>query len=291
MNKNNLMILSLIVCFGVFIGAVTNARAIVTPGSIKNISQLVQARLQENVTIQTIVNVSNYTTITQKPTIIWRIDDWSMSKNDQQSLSNAAILAYKYNIAFDLAVITQQFNNSRSFDTLNIYYQNRDRFRIIAHGYTHENPIDKTSGEFFDRSNNVKVPFDVQEQHIKSMKDIMLSNNLMDKIDWMYLPGSSADNNTFFLLQKYGYNLTTVYPLPIDKYAPPEEMYNGVWYDNSWVSIPQVIRPLTKDELNQALKDFNNMKSRNPKYIFIVIHIQNFREQQWIEPLIKELKQ
>lgn len=147
---------------------------------------------------------------TSRANISYRIDDITFEKGQKQVLENALEIAEKYNISFDLAVIAKPFDENADAETLGIYENNRNRFDVVAHGLTHKNPLNYTNSpecEFYDDINDIHVPLEIQEQHIKEMKEIFERHNMTRATEIFIAPRYAYDKNTKELAKKYGYKM------------------------------------------------------------------------------------
>ena len=140
-------------------------------------------------------NSKGYVPLSKNDILIsFRIDDITFSKQQKPMLETALSLARKYNITFDFGVIAKPFSESADPETFKIYQDNQDVFEIVAHGYTHA--LDTifadesygAHGEFkiiSDFLTNKSIPINIQEQHIKKMKEIFNPSNVFFNIKFL----------------------------------------------------------------------------------------------------------
>lgn len=218
--------------------------------------------------------------------ISFRIDDITFSKYQKQVLENALILARKYNVTFDLAVIAKPFDEKVDQDTYQIYLDNQDIFEVVAHGLTHAPIYNKSSGEFYDYVNKKPIPSKIQEEHIKEMMDIFIKYKLTNFGTKIFaLPWSYGDQTTIELAKKYGYRLMT------QKYIPGTgtEYNDGyIIVSRNWISVDanQTIKP---NDIQKYKNGIYKIIKNNQTRIQIISHPINFYKIENSENLIDQI--
>ena len=210
--------------------------------------------------------------------VSFKIDDINFARNQKQELENALILARKYNITFDLGVIAQSFKDYADPETFKIYQDNQDVFEVVAHGLTHNLDSEISNyggyGEFGIVADwNFSVPAEIQEEHIKKMKEIFDEKNLTmaDKI--FVVPYHTGDENTIKLAGKYGYKLI-VQQLTIPK-SYSEQNYGEITATQNFIDIPMK-QLLSAEDLKNYSTELNKAINLNQSKIEISFHPINF---------------
>jgi len=232
--------------------------------------------------------INNYTTIS------FEIDDVIFSQYDSSALQNALYVANKYNITFDLGVIAFPFRYSMDNDTFSIYKNNQDVFEVIAHGFTHRldssiiNPINesfyseyqnKTNssiyGEFYVFPINKNVPINIQEDHIKRMKEIFQEFNLTTATQIFTLPYHTGDFNTTILADKYGYSLILQKVNVPKSYS--EVKFGRIIASENYIDILPTDIIFTNNDVLDYNSKLNNVISLGQKRIDVSLHPINFQ--------------
>jgi len=155
--------------------------------------------------------------VTQKDVLVsFVINDVTFKKSQRFMLEDAASLAHKYNITFDLAVIAKQFDSVKDNETYQVYLDNKDVFEIVAHGWDQSNPINKNTlkGEFATIGSSVQsIPLATQQSLFNNMTSIFKKYDLPLAQKIFVVPGYAGDNTTLTLAQKEGYKMVVMnYP-------------------------------------------------------------------------------
>jgi len=222
--------------------------------------------------------------------ISFRIDDIDFSSGQEISLKKASYLAEKYNITFDLGVIAQRFYLNKNETVFQIYKDNSDVFEIVAHGYTHRNPITGGSGEFYDVTNKKPIPENIQEWHIQEMKNIFEKYDLNLATKIFFVPWHKGDENTIKIAEQYGYKLMTQTYVPENKENNLEYNNKNIIVSYSVVNIPLKEWQLEKD-ISNSNKQLNDLINSRQENIQIVMHYPNFYKDANVEDLIKNITQ
>ncbi|MEK6983478.1 MAG: DUF2334 domain-containing protein [Nanoarchaeota archaeon] len=206
--------------------------------------------------------------------VSFRIDDITFESYQKKVLENSLSLAHKYNITFDLAVIANPFDKKFDPSVFKIYEDHKDVFEIVAHGLTHTNPINSSSiGEFYDITNKKRIPYSIQEEHIKNMSEIFYRYNLTYATKIFVLPFHTGDNNTIQLSKKYGYKIIVQNFISNNGYA----YYDGdVLVSREVVGINLSLN-LTEADLSKSKADFLRLVKNNRKEIQIFGHLNNYK--------------
>ncbi len=217
--------------------------------------------------------------------VSFRYDDITFKTKQKQVLENALYLARKYNITFDLAVIAKPFDEKADPEVFKIYQDNQDVFEVVAHGWTHVNPLNKSGqGEFYDLSGNKSIPYSIQEEHIKEMKKIFEKNNLKWGEKIFILPWSSGDQNTIKIAKDQGYRIMTQLFVPGGNYE----------YLDETLIVSKEFLPINIRE-NLSDKDLENYKkiltelTKTQKRIEVILHPLNFDKTTNSEEAIKRI--
>lgn len=206
--------------------------------------------------------------------VSFRVDDMTFEAYQKPVLEKLLYLARKYNITFDLAVIAKTFDEKADPDTFKIYLDNQDVFEVVAHGYTHTNPINESShgGEFYDSINKQITPVAIQENHIISMINIFKEHNLTMGTKILLTPVHAGDKDTVKLAEKYGYKLITQLNTPNNQleYIEGNIVVSRVMIDSSYD------REINDKDIIKIKNDFLNYLKNNKARIQIIIHITDF---------------
>lgn len=240
------------------------------------------ADVQKN-PVTKILEEENYCALHAKDTVLsFEIDDITFSGFQKPALENALFLAEKYDITFDLGVIAKTFNETMDTNNVNIYQDNKNYFEVIAHGFTHgldqsiidEYPKNDVYGEFYVFSVNSSVPSDIQEYHIKSMKQVFEEYNLTTAIQIFTVPYHTGDFNTTLLAAKYGYKLI------IQKITTPqafsEVKFGNITDTQNYIDIPLEFNRITQDEITNYTSQLNRAIKAGQRRIDISLHPLNF---------------
>ena len=241
-------------------------------------------------------NSKGYVPLSKNDILIsFRIDDITFSKQQKPMLETALSLARKYNITFDFGVIAKPFSESADPETFKIYQDNQDVFEIVAHGYTHA--LDTifadesygAHGEFkiiSDFLTNKSIPINIQEQHIKKMKEIFEKNNLTMATKIFIVPYHSGDDNTIKLAEEYGYRLIVQVLSDPKNYS--EKKYKQIIASEDIIDVAQDNQ---FDETDQITYDIELDKAilAGQKRIMIALHPINFEIAKNSGELIGEI--
>ncbi len=263
-NKTNTVIISAIILIAI-LGAIffLSYKGTTTPSSEKGI---------QNQTIHA-YNSSLQTLNESDVLVSFRLDDITFAKSQKPVLQNALYLAHKYNITFDLAVIAQPFDKNKDNATFKIYQDNQDVFEVVAHGLTHANPINSShKGEFFDTTDNKPIHPEIQENHIRKMKEIFEKHNLTIATKIFAVSWNAGDNDTIKLAEEYGYKLITQTFVP-NKLA--EQKYGMIIVSKEMVGI-SANQTLSDKDIQKALSDIKSLIKENQTKIQIITHPVNY---------------
>ncbi len=217
--------------------------------------------------------------------ISFRLDDITFEKKQEESLKNALSLAKKYNLTFDLGVIAQPFDEKADPVTYLLYEEHQDVFEIVAHGYTHSNPLDgKHTGEFFDVTTKKSINSSIQEEHIKQMAAIFKKNNLQQAGKIFVVPWLAADSSTILLGKKYGYTKIIKSSVPD---LSMEELVPDVKISRDYLAIPMK-ESLSIKEIDQWVNKVIELAD-NQKRIQIILHPLNLEKIENSETFIYEM--
>jgi hypothetical protein len=247
------------------------------------IGSLILAQLNPNSKkiIPSIASVSNISCILNNNTVVsFEIDDVTFSPSDTSNLENALYLADKYHITFDLGVIALPFSENMDNDTFSLYQNNQDDFEIIAHGFTHaldQSIIDQSNsaiyGEFYIFPTNQSVPYSIQDNHIKRMREIFQDYNLTTATEIFTIPYHTGDFNTTLLAEKYGYKLI------LQKITVPksfsEVQFGNITASQNYIDIPEHENFTNADVVNYT-SQLNQAILLGQKRIDISFHLINF---------------
>jgi peptidoglycan/xylan/chitin deacetylase (PgdA/CDA1 family) len=235
------------------------------------VNKTAEANAQANATQAAITEITN---LTPKDVLVsFRLDDITFAKSQKPALENALALAHKYNITFDLAVIAQSFDKYKDNETFRIYQNNQDVFEVIAHGLTHSNPINPNhKGEFYDTTDKKPIHPEIQENHIRKMKDIFEKYNLITATKILVPPWHAGDNNTIDLAENYGYNLIVQGYISNKSY---EYKKGEITITKSLIEIP-MNQTLSNKDIQEAVKDIIALISKNQTKIQIITHSVNY---------------
>jgi len=155
--------------------------------------------------------------VTQKDVLVsFVINDVAFKKSQRLMLEDAASLAHKYNITFDLAVIARQFDSVKDNETYQVYLDNKDVFEIVAHGWDHASSINRNTlkGEFATIGSSVQsIPSATQQSLFVNMTSVFKKYDLPLAQKILVVPGYAGDNTTITLAQKEGYKMVVMnYP-------------------------------------------------------------------------------
>lgn len=298
-SHRTIMTLVLIVVIGLFIflnkGYVIDTqnkmmenRTVVANLSLDKDYQLQESKINQIVSTVQITKIHTPINLSKDDILIsFRIDDITFVRGQKPVLENALLLARKYNITFDLAVIAKNFDERADPDTYQIFLDNQDVFEIVSHGLTHVNPINKSStGEFYDEPNNKHIPPEIQEDHIRKMRDIFVAHNLTNYGAKIFLlPWSSGDQTTIDLAEKYGYKLITQRFIPV----------KGSEYNNGYIIVS---KNYVSIDMNQTVKssdilkyktDIHRILKNNQTRIQIIFHSINFYKMENSDDLINQI--
>lgn len=221
--------------------------------------------------------------------VIYRIDDITLCKNDLPLVAKAIIVAEKYDIRFDLAVMAQPLNECKGgdADVRQLISANSERVRIVAHGYTHLNPVCGAGyyGEFYDPG--CTVSNETQAQKFNAMRNVFTLYDLPDATKILYLPGSRYDANTITLANQYGYEILTGYPSPTPRVL--NQLFGSTWVDSGMIAVSQTTNTPYR-ELRQEASDLSYLKSLPWQRIYVVLHPQNVQNQKNLEQIVRMLK-
>ncbi|MEM4260304.1 MAG: DUF2334 domain-containing protein [Candidatus Woesearchaeota archaeon] len=260
--------------------------------------------LDYNNTMQLYINnIDNYThnsnnsnnTSNNNLIISFRIDDITFNSNQKKIIENAIYLARKYNITFDLAVIASSFEKNSDPELVHLYENNRDILEIGAHGYTHQNPINKFGkGEFFNLDSNTSIQYDIQEYHIKKMKTVFAQKNIVTGTKIFFVPWHAGDNNTIDIAERYGYEILTQRNLQGNS-PSYNTSYNNTFYYYKQIMVTPILigvkmnETLTESDVLGYMDSIYNVKKRKLQYLEIVFHPVNFYEINSTEKLISQI--
>ncbi|MDD5195583.1 MAG: DUF2334 domain-containing protein [Candidatus Omnitrophica bacterium] len=230
-------------------------------------------------------NKKHVTIKSDKGTVLisFRLDDITFSETDKPALEAAVYLARKYNITFDLAVIAKPFDSRQDSKTFEVYQSNQDVFEIVAHGFTHRNPINNNNQEFYDTTVKTEVPFDIQEEHIRQMQQIFERHGMPAATKIFILPCAVGDSNTISLAQKYGYKLIVMRGVPHDKDK------RKIIVSDATVGVPMSVF-LTEKDISKCKDRFLKLINSGEREIEVYTHFANYRNIESVERLINELK-
>ena len=257
----------------------------------------VAVQVNDNLEKSSNITLSSNLSCPPLPVLSFEIDDIDFSQNEYNLLTNAIYLADKYNITFDLGVISSSFYNNSDANTFGLYENNTDVFEIIAHGYTHA--IDPSIvnqaptgsyGEFYiispNQSSGLNVPLSIQDNHIRNMRQIFQSYNLTTATEIFTVPYHTGDFNTTLLAEKYGYKLI------IQKITSPqvfsEIRFGNVVDTQDYIDIPENNTFSSADVLNYT-NQINKAISLGQKRIDVSLHPINFRTLSSIDHFFNQI--
>lgn len=218
--------------------------------------------------------------------IVYRIDDITLQREDLATVYRAIIVATKYNIRFDLAVMASYMQNGPDPAVAQLIFDNPDRVRVVAHGWDHRNPTCPSKyGEFYEAG--CAVPYEVQLERMGKMQGVFNKYRYPDAMNILYLPGSKYDNNTIRAAQERLYGVMTIYPRR--QSVTHCENVNGLSLDSAQLAIPQTTT-VSAAELQQQKSDLNYLKSIGACRVYVVMHPQNARTQKGLEAVVKVLR-
>ena len=219
--------------------------------------------------------------------VSFRIDDIDFSQKQEIVLRNAVLLARKYNIVFDLGVIAGRFETNKNAAVFRIYEENSDIFEIVAHGLTHLNPVSPTrTGEFYDATKEESIPEDIQESHIREMKEIFKKHGLREAQEIFFVPWHAGDRKTIEIAERNGYRLITMSPLPD---GSRELKLGNIFATSVFLDIVYWKRSFTGEEIQHYCQSFNLLLAGDYKSIEIVMHPYNFATPESSDELIGKL--
>jgi hypothetical protein len=167
-------------------------------------------------------------------------------------------------------------------NVFNLYQDNQNYFEVVAHGFNHkldqsiidEYPNNNVYGEFYVFSADTSVPSDIQEYHIKNMKQIFEEYNLTTATQIFTVPYHTGDFNTISLAAKYGYKLI------IQKITTPQtfsEIYFGnITNSQDYIDIPQQFNKINQSQIVSYTDRVNEAIKEGQKRIDITLHTINF---------------
>lgn len=202
------------------------------------------------------------------------IDCIDFKKWQEDVLNNAANLARRHNITFDLATYAEPFLKKHK-ETWRIYENNQDLFEIIAFGVNNINPVDKgRKGEFYDITYKQEIPEYMQEEKIKKMKEIFEKNNIKSATEIFLVPWFSGDENTIKIAEKYGYKL--IIQENIDKSGNLVMNYNKITASKCYINVPYR-ENITEKDIKYMKAKIQNLIDNRIKRIYIILHPVNFK--------------
>lgn len=221
--------------------------------------------------------------------VSFRLDDITFETKQKLVLENALSFARKYNITFDLAVIAKTFDEKADPEVFKIYEDNQDVFEIVAHGLTHKNILNSSGqGEFYDITLSTPVTAEVQEEHIKEMKDIFEKHNLTMATKIFIVPWNTGDNNTLYLAERYGYKLIIQAFIPKNNLSSYDYDNGRIIVSKSWIDIA-MNETLTNEDILKYVNSLDTMTNKNQTDIQIELHPINFNQIQNSDDLLNEL--
>ena len=216
--------------------------------------------------------------------VSFRIDDITFSIQQKQVLANALLLARKYNITFDLAVTAETFHNFSEKSTFKTFDDNQDVFEIVAHGYNNKNNLNLSN----KKSEFKGVSLDIQDKHIREMKNIFEMHNLSNHGSNIFiLPWNSGDENTILLSIKHNYKIIA---MKFNFNESNKNINNSILLINSMVGI-KMVENLTNQDIASTKNALINEIKNNSKNIHIIMHPINFNNISSAESLIKDIIQ
>jgi len=147
--------------------------------------------------------------------ISFRVDGITFDTWQKPVLENARFMAAKYGVVLDLAVIAKRTDSAVDPAVLDIYTMNQEAFEIIANGLTYNNDINRDDrGEFFNLLTKSPVAYEVQEQHIRDMRENLSQRGMYAATQVFIVPWGAGDEDTIRIAEKYGYRLIVQNTVP-----------------------------------------------------------------------------
>ncbi len=216
------------------------------------------------------------------------IDGINFGKWQKTTLENAAKIARRYNLTFDLAVVAAHLPK-RNKEAFKIYQDNQDIFEIIANGYNYTNPLEpKRTGEFYDISIKKEIPANMQEEKIRNMKEIFEKEGIKTGTQIFLVPYYAGDENTIQIAKNYGYRLIIQENIKSNNLI---ENYDTITASKCYINIPNRVN-ITDGDINYMKNRIQKFLDRGIKIVYIIFHTVNFNSGEamgYTEKVINEI--